>query len=159
MVKKMLKKLFIASLSTICFSFIYACFSYDPHTPEDTYHFGFIELFSLAIIYSGVIYFVAGILLSYGVDKWHQLHRYPSKRTSYFTKVGMYAIAGMFVTFPLFVYETLSLPLSVLDNIRGLFFMLLFGSYASNVFYHVELFINAIGKRIRNQTLSDIEMK
>ncbi len=158
----MLKKLFIALLSTICFSFIYACFSYDPHTPEDTYHFGFIELFSLAIIYSGVIYFVVGILLSYGVDKCHQLQHYRSKLTSYFAKVGMYSIAGMFVTFPLFLYETLSLHLSnlsILDNIRWLIFMLLYGSYASNVFYHIELFINAIGKRIRNQTISDLEMK
>ncbi|MFB7142061.1 hypothetical protein ACFCYN_20605 [Gottfriedia sp. NPDC056225] len=162
MVKKMLKKLFIASLSTICFSFIYACFSYDPHTAEDTYHFGFIELFSSAIIYSGIIYFVAGILLSYGVDKLHKLHRYRSKRNSYFAKVGMYSIAGILVTFPLYLYETLSLHLGnmgILANIRGLIFMLLYGSYASNVFYHVELFINAIGKRLRNHTINDIEMK
>ncbi|PEL14449.1 hypothetical protein [Bacillus sp. AFS017336] len=138
----MLNKLIIALLSTITFSFLFTCFKYKSLGEDD-----FLWMFIAVIIYSSAVYLIGGIPLSIGVDNWHLKYKYPSKILSYLAKVGMYSVAGMSVMIILYIFESQSVNQSIFDDILGFSLLLLFGCFASNVFYHVELFFNFILKK------------
>ncbi len=145
----MLNKLIIALLSTITFSFLFTYFKYKSLGEND-----FLWMFIAVIIYSSGVYLIGGIPLSIGVDKWHLKYKYHSKILSYLAKVGMYSVAGMSVMFILYVMESQTVNQSIFDDFLGFSLLMLFGCFASNVFYHVELFFNFILKKKRNNKTS-----
>ncbi|MFF2878751.1 hypothetical protein ACFVR2_20770 [Gottfriedia sp. NPDC057991] len=145
----MLNKLVIALLSTITFSFLFTCLKYKSLSDHD-----FLGMFMAVIIYSSVVYVIGGTPLSIGVDKWHLKYKYNSKILSYLAKVGMYSVAGMSVMYILYILESQSINQSIFDDILGFSLLMLFGCFASNVFYHVELFFNFILKKKHNDNTS-----
>ncbi|MGG0177452.1 hypothetical protein [Gottfriedia acidiceleris] len=145
----MLNKLVIALLSTITFSFLFTCLKYKSLGDGD-----FLGMFMAVILYSSVVFVIGGTILSIGVDKWHLKYNYHSKILSYLAKVGMYSVAGMSVMFILYALESQSINESIFDDLLAFSLLLLFGCFASNVFYHVELLFNFILKKKHNNNIS-----
>ncbi|GAA0504550.1 hypothetical protein GCM10008986_35130 [Salinibacillus aidingensis] len=145
----MIKKIIIALLSTILFSFLMAYLNHVPVSEREPNVY-YSPLWSTAMIfamYSLPVYLIGGISSSYLIDKLVGQKTFDSKWKRYLTEFIIYGIFGVVVAFIFLMVLTISEGEAYLITNSLLNFMTL-GLLASLIFYHVSLIF---GKK-RNST-------
>ncbi len=136
-----MKRLLTVALSAILFATLYSCFSYVPSYQQNpnTYYFGFFELFVFVIIYSGPMYFLAGLPLSIYIDSLLKLIEKCWVR--YFAGLVLYSYAGTMVGIIFLILFS--------ENVYRLEVITfsIFGFVAANVYFHLSLLISIIDRK------------
>lgn len=140
---EMMKRFLTALISVILFATIFSWISYTPSSQREhnVYYSGFLETFILVFFYAGPVYLLAGLPLSFFIDKLIGKTKSNSKITRYFIGLGLYSFVGTLVGFIFIIVFT--------QNVYWLSEIILFsisGFVASNLYYHSSLLVSKINK-------------
>ncbi len=130
-----MKRLLTAALSAFLFTILFSWIFYEPQIEPGVYHFGFSETFNILIIYVLPIYFLAGIPLSFFIDKLVPKLNKGTKLGHYFWGLGLYSLAGLIIGIIfLFIFQKIMLPFLICCVV------------ASSVYYHLLLLVSQFNK-------------
>ncbi|MDQ0159485.1 hypothetical protein [Alkalibacillus salilacus] len=136
----MIKKIIIALLSTVLFSFLMAYLNHVPMSEREPNVY-YNPLWSTALLfamYSLPVYLIGGISSSYLIDKLVRQKTFDSKWKRYLTEFVIYGVLGIVVAFIFLMILTITESETHLITGSLLNFMTL-GFVASLIFYHVSL--------------------
>ncbi|MFS0688992.1 hypothetical protein AB1K89_07100 [Sporosarcina sp. 179-K 8C2 HS] len=135
-----MKRFLTAALSAILFATIFSWYFFVPNSQREpnVYYSGFLETFSLAIIYAGPVFFLVGLPLSIFIDKLVAKFNKSLKWTRYFFGLGLYSLAGILFGI---VFLSILNPKIYLEDIIP-FSLCCF--IASNIYYHLLLSVSRI---------------
>lgn len=138
----MWKRIGLTALSTAIFALLLASFSFVPASQReaDTYYFGFFEVFLFAVLYAGPVYFLAGIPISFLIDKKMKMLGGTSNWKRYVLHLAFYSIAGALAGIIFLVL----LSLNSQPHAEELAGFALFGAAASNIYFHLSLAAEAV---------------
>ncbi|MFG6146856.1 hypothetical protein [Halobacillus sp. B23F22_1] len=138
-------KLIAALTANLLLGIIFYWMNYVPESQrnEGTYYFDFGEIVTFVFIYAGPAYLLAGLPLSYIIDKYtgrsHGLR-------GYLLRLGLYAAAGLAAGLLYAVIAFQEIPLVV----PGVFYFLWLGLLASLLYFHVLLVVTWLGEKMQN---------
>ncbi|GGF18171.1 hypothetical protein GCM10010954_16160 [Halobacillus andaensis] len=138
-------KLIAVLIANVLLGIIFYWMNYVPEAQRNdgTYYFGFGEIVTFVFIYAGPAYLLAGLPLSYIIEKYTVRFQGLS---GYFLRLGLYAAAGLAVGLLYGVIAFQEIPLVV----PGVFYFLGLGLLASLLFSHVLLVVTWLGERMNN---------
>ena len=136
----MMKRFLTTALSLIIFATIFSWVSYVPSSQRESnvYYFGFLETFIFVIIYAGPVYLLVGIPLSIYINKLIKVFKRRSVWAKYFVGLGLYSIVGILVGVIFLLIINLNTFLLEVISFS------IYGLVASNIYYHLSLFISKI---------------
>ena len=139
-----MKRFLTALISVVLFATIFSWISYTPSSQREhnAYYSGFFEIFILVFFYAGPVYLLAGLPLSFFIDKLIGKTKSNSNLTRYFIGLGLYSFVGTLVGLIfiiLFTQNVYRLSEIILHSISGFI--------ASNIYYHLSLLISKINNK------------
>ena len=136
----MMKRFITAALSAVLFAAIISWFFFVPSSQRElnVYYSDFLEMFTLAIIYAGPVFFLVGLPLSIFIDKLVAKFNKSLKWTRYFFGLGLYSLAGILFGV---VFLSILNPNIYLEDVIP-FSICCF--IASNIYYHLLLAVSKI---------------
>ncbi|WP_047979536.1 hypothetical protein [Ornithinibacillus contaminans] len=144
-----MRKLLSAALSTILFAIIISWIFHTPRSqqnPNDDF-FGFSVLVNVILLYTGPVYFLAGIPISILIEKLvHRNYNY-SRLGRYFIQLGLYSFFGVLVS-SLSLIVSFSLNFNLSDHLS----LSLYGILASTIYFHLLLLLNTVNKNQKKET-------
>ncbi|WML46759.1 DUF1871 family protein [Neobacillus sp. PS3-34] len=143
----MIKRIFVAFISTLVFSLGLSIYSYTPESEsiQGTYSFGVGATFFLNCIYITPVYLLIGVPISFMIDKWFNHCSQSIGIKTYLLKVGMYSIASLI---PTIIFYFLFNGWSSYSPFEDFVAMFILSVIASNLFYLFLILVHKITLKI-----------
>jgi len=139
----MFRKIMVAILSSILFCLALAWFSYSPAREGEpgVYHWSYLSLFMLYMIYAAPVYLLGGVPCSLLIDRLIKKLGEANQVIDYFRCLSAYLLAGLLTTY-LFLVILSDGDLFVWKAGNNGFYGL--GMIASVLYYHVLIVANLV---------------